>query len=108
VTRQNGPANANWVEHVVACAASAAVGLIGPGIRAMGCVLHPGEVELHFALISPTTEDLEDIEDIVFELDALLEGHTMIRTVLHQGEQKLDWSAVIPVFGLKPEWDDHR
>lgn len=89
-----------WVNYIVAQAARASVGLIGGSINAMGCVVRDDEVELHFAVADLTAADREDIDEIAFELDVLLDGHTSIRTVTHEGTA-LDWSAIEPIFGLR-------
>ena len=84
------------------------IGLLGPGIRAVGCLFVGEEVELHFAVPVVTEVEREDIEDIAFELDVLLEGGTPIATVIHEGVQTLDWGerSLRAVYGAKPASED--
>ena len=93
----------SWTSYVIVQAARASVGLVGASVRAMGCVVRSDEVELHFAVVNATAAELEDIDEIAFELDVLLEGHTRIRTLVHDGVRRLDWSAMEPIFALKSE-----
>lgn len=96
----NSLAGANYI---VAQTARAAVGLIGAGIKAVGCEAHADGVTLHFAIISRVETEREDIEEIAFELDVLLEGHTPIATHVHEGVSTLDWSRILPVYSAKQQ-----
>ncbi|MFV0317222.1 MAG: hypothetical protein ACK5O2_09720 [Microthrixaceae bacterium] len=45
----------------------------------------------------------EDIEEIAFELDVLLEGHTAIKTCIHSDGSRLDWSQFHPIYEARAE-----
>lgn len=92
-----------WIHYVVAQAARAAVGLLGPEIRAMGCGIGDEGVTLHFSASASSDGVREDIEEIAFELDVLLEGHTSIRTYVHTDGSRLDWSQLYPIYEARPE-----
>lgn len=92
-----------WTCYVIAQAARAAVGLLGPKIRAMGCSVDDEGVTLHFSVLSSPDAVQEDIEEIVFELDVLLEGHALIRTHMRSDGSRLDWSQLHPIYEAMPE-----
>jgi hypothetical protein len=61
-------------------------------------------VELYFAIPAPTADLREDVEDICFELDVLLDGHTVITPVVCAGVDGFDWSdgSLRGVYSAKP------
>jgi len=90
-----------WTSYVVAQIARAAVGLIGPGIKALGCAVATDSVVLHFVEAGERGCDREDLSDIAFELDVLLDGKVLIETVVHGAEETLDWAQLSPVYVAK-------
>ncbi len=79
-----------WQNYVVAQCAQAMIGLISHSIRQVGCVVTEQKVELRF--FADRSEDLlEDIDDICFELDVLLDSNTEIAVSIDS--ESLDWSA---------------
>jgi len=93
----------NGQNYVVAQIAQAMLGLLEPGIRAVACRFRGNAVELHFAVPANPDEVAEDIEDISFELDVLLKGHTSITRFVHALE-RFDWSdrTLLGVYEAKP------
>ncbi|WIX93235.1 hypothetical protein [Amycolatopsis sp. DG1A-15b] len=73
----------------------AALGLIGPDMLAIAVEAQPEAIVLHFAVAAHTTEIDEDINDIAFELDALLGGgpeqSSGITTQIHLGQPDNTW-----------------
>jgi hypothetical protein len=75
----------------------AALGLIGPDMLAIAVEAQPDAIVLHFAVAAHTTEIGEDIDDIAFELEALLVGGpehlSGITTRIHLGQPDNTWSG---------------
>lgn len=90
-----------WTSYIVAQIARAAVGLIGPGIKALGCAVASDSVILHFVEAGECSCDREDVSEIAFELDVLLDGKVLIETVVHGAEEALDWAQLSPVYVAK-------
>jgi hypothetical protein len=72
-------------------ALQASLGLVSSSMSAISVQLDAGDVVLHFALLERTPEVDEDIDDMVFELDALREGSTRILTAIHVGSPDAAW-----------------
>jgi hypothetical protein len=68
----------------------AALGLIGPNLLGIAIELRTDAIVLHFAISTHTAEVDEEIEDIFFELDALLSGGpedlSELSTQIHVGQ----------------------
>ena len=97
---QSDKNNQTWTCYVIAQLARAAVGLIGPGISAFGCAVDGDSVVLHFVEAEAGC-NIEDLSDIAFELDVLLDGKVSIETVVHPPDDAVDWARVSPVYVAK-------
>ncbi|WP_330309757.1 MULTISPECIES: hypothetical protein [unclassified Streptomyces] len=73
----------------------AALGLIGPGMLGMAVEARSDVVVIHFSIATRTSELEEDIDDIVFELEAFLGGgpeqHSQIASQVHVGQPDGTW-----------------
>jgi hypothetical protein len=72
-------------------ALQASLGLISADMRAVSVQLDPDKVVLHFAMRERNCDVDEDIEDMVFELDALREGSTRIEASVYVGAPDQSW-----------------
>ena len=92
-----------WQAYVVAQTSGAMLGLISPAIRSVAVRIVDEGVELHFAVPANPEEVAQDIEDICFELDVRLEGHTLITPFVHR-LQRFDWTdrSLLGVYSAKP------
>lgn len=61
-----------WENYVVAQAAQAALGRIPRSTLAFGVRQDGTDITLHFQLKSVSAQDLEDLDDIVWELESLV------------------------------------
>ncbi|MCA0331664.1 MAG: hypothetical protein LCI03_17420 [Actinobacteria bacterium] len=61
-----------WGNYVVAQASQASLGIIPRSTLAFGVVVEETSVTLRFLLADCTPQDVEDMDDIVSELEALL------------------------------------
>lgn len=84
-----------WTTFVVTQLARAAVGLIGPDVRALGCEVQADVVVVHVLESYLGGCNSEDISDIAFELDVLLDGKVLIET---RASGTLDWGKIFPVY----------
>ncbi|MBG6139010.1 hypothetical protein [Longispora fulva] len=75
----------------------AALGLIGREIEGIAVEPRPGSIVLHVAVTRETPEVVEDIDDIVFELEAFLGGgpeqSSHIVTRIHVGSAGEGWDG---------------
>ena len=78
-----------WRNYVIAQVAQAALGLLSPAVQALACRINGDRVTLH--VVSQENVE-EDVEDICFELDVLLDGKIAISAVHHDDVSALDWS----------------
>ena len=82
-----------WENYVVAQTAQALLGLVSPRLRAVAVQTDADreQVLLYFAMSECEDEDREDVSDVAFELDVLLEGHTRIGTDIYVGSDLAQW-----------------
>ncbi|MGI5230614.1 hypothetical protein [Actinoallomurus sp. CA-142502] len=66
-------------------------GLISPDMLAISAKVSSENVVLYFALRRKTDEVDEDVEDIIFELDALLGGGVMLEAQIYVGTPDENW-----------------
>lgn len=78
-------------------AGQAALGLIGPDLLGIAIEPRPGAIVLHFAIGVRTPEVQEDLDDIVFELEAFLGGgpeqRSDVTVEIHVGQPDATWSG---------------
>ena len=74
-----------WQHYVHAQVGAASLGLIGEELLAIAVQIGEGSVTLHVVVSQRTDEVLEDIDDICFDLDVLLDGHTKITAEVSVG-----------------------
>jgi len=89
----------DWSNYVVGQAVQASLGLIGPDVLGIAVEIQKSGVTFHVALFRHTTQADEDIEDMVFEFDALTAG------VVEGG---IPWRVTVTVDGLRPQWDGNE
>jgi hypothetical protein len=91
------PANAPvWENYVVAQTAQAALGLIPRNALALGVEVGGENAVLRFQLAACTPQDVEDMDDIVSELEALLgQGVKVTRTADVLVQRMVDPSAPV-------------
>jgi hypothetical protein len=90
------PAELEWAGYVVEQAVGASLGLIGPDVLGLAVEVRKDGVIFHVALFRRSKRADDDIEDMVFEFDALTAGDM---------EGGIPWSVAITVGGLSPRWD---
>jgi hypothetical protein len=66
-------------------ALQASHGLISADMRAIAVQMIPDGVVLHFAVNRETDELKEDVDDILFEMDAFLETRVLLKAGIHLG-----------------------
>jgi hypothetical protein len=69
----------------------AALGLISPEMRAISIVLEPGRVVLHLAVHVHNAQVDEDVEDLVFELEALQDRAVTVMSAIFVGAPDASW-----------------
>ncbi|MEV6371986.1 hypothetical protein [Micromonospora musae] len=69
----------------------AALGLISRDMRAISVVLDSQRIVLHVAVHENNAQVVEDVEDLVFELAALQDGHIEIEHAIFVGAPNADW-----------------
>ncbi|WP_307831078.1 hypothetical protein [Nucisporomicrobium flavum] len=69
----------------------AALGLISPQIRALSVALDSGRVVLYVAVSERNAEVDEDIDDLLFELEALQDGPIVIESSIFVGRPDAHW-----------------
>ncbi|MER7756691.1 hypothetical protein [Kitasatospora sp. NPDC097643] len=73
----------------------AALGLIGPGMLGIAVEARSGVIVIHFAIANRTAEIEEDIDDIIFDVEAFLSGgpehHSQIASQVHVGQSDSTW-----------------
>lgn len=78
-----------WENYVACQVAQAALGLLSPSILDLACRIGQDSIELHLVAEGDV---VDDVENICFELDVLLEGAAQITTHIHPATSALDWS----------------
>ncbi|WP_290052612.1 hypothetical protein [Amycolatopsis solani] len=71
----------------------ASIGLISPEIYAISIQLQDSHVTVHFAVQKVTSALREDVDDIIFELDALIPGSMTSKALIHQGMPDSHWTG---------------
>jgi hypothetical protein len=71
----------------------AALGLISPEMRAISIVVESSRVVVHVAVHESTAQVVEDVEDLVFELQALQEKALTVESVIFEGPPHAGWSG---------------
>lgn len=66
-------------------------GLVSPTMNAIAIQVEIDKVVLHFLVAQDSSEVEEDIEDMIFELDALLGGSLRIEARVCVGRSAADW-----------------
>jgi hypothetical protein len=100
--RRNPDANhaaLEWSNYVVGQAMQASLGLVGPDVLGIAVEIRNDGVTFHVALFRHTAQADEDIEDMVFEFDALTAG---------VGEGGIPWDVAITVGDFGPNWDGNE
>ena len=69
----------------------ASLGLISPEISGISIQLDGERIVLYFAVRHGAAELEEDVEDIIFELDALLGGKIPLEARVYEGRPNSDW-----------------
>jgi hypothetical protein len=72
-------------------AVQASLGLISPDVLGISVEAESGQVVMHFAVKQKTEDVSEDISDIMFELDALLEGSELLGSKIYLGVPDENW-----------------
>ncbi len=72
-------------------ALQASLGLISTSMRAVSVQLGSDKIILHFAVHEQNSDVDEDIDDMLFELDALRGGATRIEASVHVGAPNGAW-----------------
>jgi hypothetical protein len=76
---------------VVLDAVQAALGLISREMRAISVCTEPGRIVLHVAVREWTPQVEEDVDDLIYELDALQDRSVEIKASVHVGEPSATW-----------------
>lgn len=69
----------------------AALGLISREVRAISVELDANRIILHVAVYEHSAQVEEDVEDLLFELDALQNGSIAIKSSIFVGAPNADW-----------------
>lgn len=72
-------------------AVQASLGLISQDVLGISVEAGSGQVVIHFAVKQNTEDMSEDISDIMFELDALLEGSELLISRIYLGVPDENW-----------------
>ena len=88
-----------WQNYVAAQTVQAMLALLSSRVSAVSFETSDATVRLYFAIPGATRDDIEDIEDICFELDVLLDGKVAIETDLFDGPGDGTWPGR-PLRGL--------
>ena len=80
-----------WENYVAVQAVQAMLALLSRRVDAVSFEASDNEVLLFFAIPGVNADDLDDIEDICFELDVLLEGNVDIKTEVFDGPGDQSW-----------------
>jgi hypothetical protein len=96
------PESLQWQHFVTAQCACASVGLISKELLALAVEINEQEVVLHAVLARSSREVIEDLDEMCFDLDVLLDGHTRVS---HQESVGFDasWPApgTVPIYLAK-------
>lgn len=76
-------------------AVQASLGLVSLDVLGVSVEAGPGQVVLHFAVKRETEGVNEDVDDIIFELDALLEGSERLESRVYLGAPHENWPGRI-------------
>lgn len=76
---------------VVLDVVQAALGLISREIRAIAVRAEQDRIHLYVLVHERSTQVAEDIEDLIFELEALQEGPVAIEASVHEDESGAPW-----------------
>ncbi|MFE2413443.1 hypothetical protein ACFXDE_34420 [Kitasatospora sp. NPDC059408] len=76
---------------VVLQALQATLGLITENVNAIAVQAAHDRIVLHFSISRNSPEFEEDVEDIEFDLDAILEGRVLIESQVHLGPPDDSW-----------------
>jgi hypothetical protein len=79
------PEDLLWQHYVCAQVAAAAAGLISDEMLALAVHIHEESVVVRAVVARRTDDVVEDLDDICFELDVLLEGHVLISAEIQVG-----------------------
>jgi hypothetical protein len=90
------PAELEWTSYVVEQAVRASLGLIGPDVLGLAVEARKDGVTFHVALFRRSKRADDDIEDMVFEFDALTAGDM---------KGGIPWNVAITVGSFSPQWD---
>jgi hypothetical protein len=72
----------------------AALGLISPEMRAISVEQNSSGITLYIAVSERNAQVDEDVEDLVFELEALQEGPIAIEASIFVGAPSRDWPGI--------------
>ena len=72
-------------------AVQASLGLVSPDVLGISVKAELDKVVLHFAVSQQTDPVREDVSDIIFELDALLEGSELLESRIYLGIPDDNW-----------------
>ncbi|MFD1322245.1 hypothetical protein ACFQ4H_14200 [Micromonospora sonneratiae] len=71
----------------------AALGLISREVRAISFDQDSGQINLYIAVYERNAQVDEDVEDLVFELEALQDGPVVIESHVFVGAPNAEWSG---------------
>ena len=72
-------------------AVQASLGLVSPDVLGISVEARHSQVILHFAVKRKTPDIGEDIDEIMFEFDALLEGSEILKSRIYLGVPDKNW-----------------
>lgn len=76
------PANSPvWDTYIIAQAAHASLGQLPQNTQAFGVMVDNNKVTLHFDVTDMSLEDIEDIDSILADFEALVGSHVMVDKV---------------------------
>ncbi|MEU5788307.1 hypothetical protein ABZ754_11325 [Micromonospora purpureochromogenes] len=86
-----------WENHVVLGAVQASLGLIGPNVRGIAVEAQKDRVTFHVALTQRSPQAEDDIEDMIFDFEALswgeVPGGLTVDTVITVGDTGPEWTG---------------
>ncbi len=92
-----------WENLVVLQVIQALLGLISKNMKAISVRVLDSRIILYFALEGKLEDDDEEIQDIMFELDAIFGGSVQVDVEIYIGLAGLDWPgrSCRPVYWAK-------
>ncbi len=95
-----------WENYVVAQVAQAMLGLLSAEVTAVACRVGTDVIELHVVAAGDVDED---VEEICFELDVLLDGSVAVASEIYESPSALDWSdaTLRGIYSAKPSEPSH-